>query len=134
MALLQGCKTDYILDQIQTVNDGVWVETDVKEFAFEIADTTIRYDVLLDIQHLDSYGFQNLYVKIRTIYPQTESKTNHYRSNLLTRLENGMENVKVEHVELQSCFRRMSGLQRLESTGSRSNLICEWTRSWGLMH
>ncbi len=74
LALLPGCKPDYILDQTQTVIDGVWDETDVKEFAFEIADTTCRYDVLLDIQHADTYGFQNLYVKIHTFYPQTESK------------------------------------------------------------
>ena len=38
-------------------------------FEFEVKDTQKVYNQILEVDHTKSYGFQNMYVKTKTIFP-----------------------------------------------------------------
>lgn len=42
-------------------------------YEFNITDTLSGYDVLLKVEHGQEYGYQNLYVKIKTVFPDAKS-------------------------------------------------------------
>lgn len=42
-------------------------------YEFDISDTVSRYDVLLNVNHSQEYSYQNLYVKIKTVFPDAKS-------------------------------------------------------------
>jgi gliding motility-associated lipoprotein GldH len=67
--LIAACSSRTVYEQHYPINDTGWRYTDSLEFAPAIADTQQRYDVLLDIAHRPSYGFQNLYLYVRTVFP-----------------------------------------------------------------
>ena len=45
--------------------EAVWTYADTLRFTPEIQDTTLRYDVVLDLEHARSYAFENLYFRVR---------------------------------------------------------------------
>lgn len=74
---LIGCGEDFIFEKTLTIPNGEWTYEQPLTFDFSIADTSARYDILLDVKHADTYGFQNLYVQFHTTFPsgKKESQT-----------------------------------------------------------
>lgn len=64
-----GCGPDVLFEQSMPVAETGWAYADSLDFSFEIADTTKVYDVILEVEHSEDYGFQNLYVKTNTVFP-----------------------------------------------------------------
>lgn len=63
-----SCQSDYYFSQIEIPKDA-WTYNNSVEFIFPVEDTISTYDMHLEIDHLDSYPFQNLYMKLVTELP-----------------------------------------------------------------
>ncbi len=73
--LLTSCGGDFIFEETINTNAGNWAYEDVLQFDFTIDDTSKRYDLLLEVEHVGDYGYQNLYVQFHTQFPSGEKKT-----------------------------------------------------------
>ncbi len=68
--LLQGCGDPIVVQDKHTFSDvHPWTYQDSLEIDFEISDTSQYYDLKLCLDFLDTYPYQNLYLKIGTKYP-----------------------------------------------------------------
>lgn len=59
-----------IYDETVEIKNASWAEVDSVAFAFEIADTSQRYNIFLTVNHETSYAFQNVYCLVETYGPQ----------------------------------------------------------------
>jgi gliding motility-associated lipoprotein GldH len=65
-----SCGPDYVLDERHTFPEGQWAYADSLSFSASIRDTLSLYNLYLDIDHgVEEFPFQNLYVRIHTIFP-----------------------------------------------------------------
>lgn len=49
-----------------------WPYADSLTYAFSIADTQQIYNLYLEVDHLVDYPYQNLYINVRTVFPDGE--------------------------------------------------------------
>ena len=70
-----GCAEQRFYEQSYELTNEEWYYEDVKDFTFVVQDTTARYDLMMSINHSTSYEYQNLYLKLTTVYPDRESRT-----------------------------------------------------------
>ncbi|KAA3631642.1 MAG: gliding motility lipoprotein GldH [Bacteroidetes bacterium] len=70
--LLAGCGKHYEYEQKYTIDNNSWSYQDTLDFNFNISDTNRIYNLYLEIEHEDSYAFQNLYTQIHTKFPGGE--------------------------------------------------------------
>lgn len=66
---LYACKPVPILDESQDIPEDGWSYNAPVSFEFSIVDTAQTYDLILAINHMENYTFENLYLKIETIFP-----------------------------------------------------------------
>jgi len=64
-----ACGKNYHYDAEKTIANGVWMYADSLKYAYNISDTTARYNMYLDITHADSFASQNIYLRMQTIFP-----------------------------------------------------------------
>lgn len=64
-----ACQNDIIYQEEQSLTDGVWTYAQPLKWSFDIKDTTQIYRMILDIDHADTYDYQNIYTIIETTYP-----------------------------------------------------------------
>ncbi len=83
--LLTSCGGDYIFEKSVAIENANWKYKDLIQFDFEIADTSKRYDLLLEVEHAGDYGFQNLYVQFHTKYPSGEEQSQMVSLELATK-------------------------------------------------
>jgi len=69
LILLGACKPDAVYQEHYDFKEDIWMYGDTVSFNFNIEDTSRRYNLYLDIDHMESYPFQNLYLKIHSIFP-----------------------------------------------------------------
>jgi gliding motility-associated lipoprotein GldH len=69
MLLGISCTDKPIYTEFHKFQDDIWTYADTASFEFEISDTEKSYNLYLDVEHLESYPFQNLYLNIHSIYP-----------------------------------------------------------------
>lgn len=69
--LFSGCEQNVIATKSIDMID-VWTYEDELDLQFNIDDTDGKYDLLLDIIHDPSFGYENLYVIIKTSFPSGE--------------------------------------------------------------
>ena len=68
--LITSCSDkNYISNQSESIMDGAWKYEDTKDYTFDIADTSKVYNVYLALNHAEDYAYQNLYLKIHTLFP-----------------------------------------------------------------
>lgn len=72
LTVLVGCNSHLLFNKVEQVEGKTWDYPETLEFDFEVSDTTKSYDLILDIYHEASFGYQNLYLKINTIMPQND--------------------------------------------------------------
>ena len=73
---LAACgKEKTVFDKEYTIQNSAWAYADTLNFAFDIADTTALYDIVVHIKHRPDYGFQNLYTRIHTKFPTGERRS-----------------------------------------------------------
>ena len=68
-AVLSACNSDTLYEEKITLPVAGWTMADSVKYQVAIEDTTQNYDILLRVDALDSYRYQNLYVMINTLFP-----------------------------------------------------------------
>lgn len=68
--LLAACSGNTVFQQSADIPDAVWQKDNVVEFTYESADTTARYDVVIDIRNLNNYPNQNFWLFANLYSPQ----------------------------------------------------------------
>lgn len=72
LLLLNACSKAAYYEQSISLPENGWAYDDLKQFEIEITDNEKFFDLILDISHSPSFGFENLYVKVLTIFPTGE--------------------------------------------------------------
>jgi len=67
-----GCDS-HLVDESKEIPNNIWTYENGLDFQFSVADTSKRYNLVLEIDHTTDYPFQNLYLKIVTTYPNGKS-------------------------------------------------------------
>ncbi|MFC5411398.1 gliding motility lipoprotein GldH [Larkinella bovis] len=60
---LAGCDEKAVYKGIDDIKDGTWYINNAPEFTFEIADTTLAYNIYYNIRNSVSYPYYNLYIR-----------------------------------------------------------------------
>jgi gliding motility-associated lipoprotein GldH len=69
ISVLASCGPDYLFEAQQDIRDSQWAYADTLNFQFEVRDTTSRCDFFLDFDYAEDFPFQNIYLKLSTLYP-----------------------------------------------------------------
>jgi gliding motility-associated lipoprotein GldH len=64
-----ACNDNVYYKQSITIEDAAWSYGEVLDFEFDIKDTSAYYDLVLDVKHDVDFVYENIYVKINTIFP-----------------------------------------------------------------
>lgn len=67
--ILASCGPHYTVKEYKEIKDGQWFYKDSLVYDFEISDTNKVYNLYLDVEHADTFGFENAYVILHTIFP-----------------------------------------------------------------
>lgn len=69
---LLACDKNRVFDSSIRIEDGQWTVNDVKQFSFEIEDTTAYYNVLINVRNNNEYDYRNLYLFIKMTSPSNK--------------------------------------------------------------
>ena len=75
LSLFIACDTDVVYEKSIPVNIYGWKISDSLKFEINVEDSAQRYDLSVAVRHRDIYDYTNLYVKITTILPTGEVKS-----------------------------------------------------------
>lgn len=64
-----NCGPNYEVNQSQSIANERWTYQDSVRFSMDIQDTTKLYNLFFEIEHVNTFAYQNLYTKIYTIFP-----------------------------------------------------------------
>ena len=68
-AIISCDNKNYISNQSHKIEEGAWLYKDQLTYDFDIQDTTKVYNLYLEIDHSTEYTYQNLYLKLHTLFP-----------------------------------------------------------------
>jgi gliding motility-associated lipoprotein GldH len=77
MAFLVGicaCNSDTLYKSEIVLPEEGWVRTSPVSYDIEIQDTSVFYEMMLDVKAKESYRYQNLYVNIETLFPDGKTE------------------------------------------------------------
>jgi len=70
LLVLYSCNSkNYLFDQTKKIEKGSWSYENTLDFTFDIQDTTQIYNIYLALDHTNDYAYQNLYLKVHTLFP-----------------------------------------------------------------
>lgn len=78
--LLSGCDKTLVMEKNAEIKNYRWDYADVKTFEAEIADTSLTYNLYVNMRHAFSFEWRNAWVDIETVFP--DGTTFHKRVNL----------------------------------------------------
>lgn len=84
---LFACSEDLYFAQSVQLDDGMWSYDEKVVFDFEVNDTLVYYDLMLDIEHDVEYTYENIYVKIHTSFPTGEKVSDEVSLQLADQLD-----------------------------------------------
>lgn len=67
--LFLACGEDPYYSKTLSINEDLWSYTDTLDYEIEVVDTISTYDLMLDIAHSTEFAYQNLYIRIWTLFP-----------------------------------------------------------------
>lgn len=67
-----SCGPQPIIDQHHEIKE-YWSYNEVHSFDLASMDTIETYDLILQLTHNEAFGYQNLYLNIKTIYPDNKT-------------------------------------------------------------
>jgi gliding motility-associated lipoprotein GldH len=73
--LMLGCGGNFEYQKAYQIQDNSWNYQDTLNFNFNIEDTSRIYNLFLEIEHQNTYSYQNLYTQIHTKFPGGERLT-----------------------------------------------------------
>ncbi len=72
---LTACERAPFYEQTAPIEDGRWAYADTVRFPFTITDTSLRYNMYLEVAHADTFPYQNVYVQFHTTYPDGQCRS-----------------------------------------------------------
>jgi len=78
-----SCGPNYILDKKVDFENEHWIYADSIAFDFEIANSKKLYSLYLDVEHLTEYSFQNMYIKLHSVFPDGKRTSQQISVNLM---------------------------------------------------
>jgi gliding motility-associated lipoprotein GldH len=73
--MLLACSSD-VKFQEEVILPDLWTYQDTIQFSWQVSDTTSTNEITLDVTYnKDTFSYENLYVYIKTFYPNSEPKT-----------------------------------------------------------
>ncbi len=72
---LASCGPNYLYESKQDIPNDQWLYRDSLRFAFEVKDTSKRYNFYLDLDYDDQFASQNIYLRLSTQYPNGRQLT-----------------------------------------------------------
>ena len=82
---LFSCGSDYILNEKKEIPNQQWTYSDSLSFTMEVIDTAKKYNFYLDIEHLTEYSFQNVYIRLHSIFPDGKRVTEQISLELMNK-------------------------------------------------
>lgn len=64
-----ACGPRYTYDETREIPNGQWAYADSLRYEVAIADTSRIYSLWLTLEHSPDFAWQNLYVRIHTVFP-----------------------------------------------------------------
>ncbi|MBC8172810.1 MAG: gliding motility lipoprotein GldH [Chitinophagales bacterium] len=77
--IFSACTKSNLYDKNISIDAGGWGYGDIKSFPVTIIDSASTYNLFINVRHTDAYPFNNIWLKITTILPdstKTENKIN----------------------------------------------------------
>lgn len=71
---LSACGPDYVYRQKNTFTNDTWTYPNIQKHSVDIKDTQHLYNLTIVVKHSAEYAYQNLYVKIKTVFPNQETR------------------------------------------------------------
>lgn len=71
--LLSSCQTIDLYEKTTSIPGHRWKSSFKPSFTFTIKDTSVPYKLFLTLRHFDKYNFRNIYLKITTRQPGSDS-------------------------------------------------------------
>jgi len=83
---LSSCGPNYILDEKKEIANQQWSQTDSLSFTTNIVDTNKIYNLYLDVEHLTEYSYQNMYIRLHSIFPNGDRVTEQVSVELMDQI------------------------------------------------
>ena len=80
--LFCSCEEKPFYEDTKQVNGESWSYDVPVSFEVVVEDTTMMYDMHLDIDHAPDFSYQNLYLNVTTSFPKKEDKVERLNINL----------------------------------------------------
>ncbi|AEE51658.1 gliding motility lipoprotein GldH [Haliscomenobacter hydrossis] len=72
--LLSACGPNYVYNHKTSFDNATWTYQAVQQHAVEIKDVAHLYNLVIGLKHSPEFAYQNLYVKIKTIFPDQQTR------------------------------------------------------------
>lgn len=72
LLFLFGCGDAIYSEKVER-NEDAWAYKDIETFKFEAPDTQNLYDIQLTLTHSKDFDYQNLYLRLHTIFPKGDT-------------------------------------------------------------
>jgi gliding motility-associated lipoprotein GldH len=70
--MLAACNSNVVFESSVDIKNSQWNKNDICVFPFTPRDTITQYDVLLNIEHSNTYAYSNLYMFSETRFPNQQ--------------------------------------------------------------
>jgi gliding motility-associated lipoprotein GldH len=69
VSALSACNSDVIFHEDYKIPESGWAYSEQASFEFDIKDTASLYRMSVDIDHSTEFPFQNIYLRIHSVFP-----------------------------------------------------------------
>lgn len=83
VVLLCACQPDPLVELGMEFEDDKWTYENSINFTFSAPDTINQYDLILDLEHYEAYAYENIYIHIKTVFPDGTDVTDEISIPLL---------------------------------------------------
>lgn len=71
--LLNACDRARVFEQNEVIKNHLWYWDDIKTFEADITDTSLTYNIYVNVRHSFQFEWRNLWITIETTLPDSTS-------------------------------------------------------------
>lgn len=75
IGLLVACGEQAVYHDVKMVDENGWFKDDAVSFEYVAEDTSIIYDIIVDIRHSDNYPYKNFWLFVKSVTPDGKDYT-----------------------------------------------------------
>jgi len=75
LVLFVSCSETPVLEESLVLPDGIWRYDQTFDFPIQVDDISEKYRLEMALTHTTEYDFQNIYTRIKTVFPNSKSAT-----------------------------------------------------------